>query len=151
VSRPPPPRASPRPHIERPDDDRRARPVARSPTPASRIHQYEYLKDKLGELDEHFEDTLKKHDNKLTWRSVAVAISAVGAGVVASILFIDNRVRAETDAGVAVMTEKHEALKVRVETLEKRFDRFDQKLDLVLDAQRVPQWKRPPPMDGGKP
>jgi hypothetical protein len=146
--RPPPPRASPRLQLERDDEQQDSSELT---NPGFPIHQYEYLKDKLGELDEHFENTLKKHDNKLTWRSVAVAISAVGAGVVASILFIDNRVRAETDAGVAVMTEKHEALKVRVETLEKRFDRFDQKLDLVLDAQRVPQWKRPPPMDGGKP
>jgi hypothetical protein len=92
---------------------------------------------------------LARHDNKLTWRSIFIAVGAVASGVVLGIIFIDNRVQAQTDAGVRVVQAEQKAIEARVQTLEKRFDRFDQKMDLMLDAQRVPDWKRPPPLDGG--
>lgn len=81
--------------------------------------------------------------------TLLTAIGVVLVAVVASIVFVDNRVAAQTDAGVAVIKAENKAMDARVTTLEKRFDRFDQKMDLLLDAQRVPEWKRPPPLDGG--
>lgn len=98
----------------------------------------------------------EEHDSFMSKiKALAGAIAVVAGSVVAVILFVDNRVLAQTDAGVKVMTEKHDALKGRVETLEKRFDRFEERTDkqmnLLLDAARVPETKRPPPLekDGG--
>lgn len=94
---------------------------------------------------------LQRHDNKLTMRSVLVAIGAVAMGTVTAVMFVDNRVQAQVDAGTRVQAAEQKALDTRLQTLEKRFDRFDAKMDLLLDAQRVPAWKRPPPSDGGSP
>lgn len=88
-------------------------------------------------------------------RDLAVAIGAVGFAVVASIIFVDNRVAAQTDAGMKVQSARHEALETRVKTLEQRFDRFedrtDKQMNAALDALRVPLAARPPPLplDGG--
>lgn len=109
----------------------------------------------LNPLDEMKTDpslhaALQRHDNKLTVRSVFIAVGAVATGVIAGLMFIDARVAAAADAGVRVVTAEQKGLDARVTTLEKRFDRFDTKLDLALDAMRVPQWKRPPSEDGGQ-
>lgn len=99
------------------------------------------------------EKAVEKPQSKV--RDVVVAIGAVLSAVVVSIIFVDNRVAAQTDAGVKVMEERHEALKGRVEVLEQRFNRFearnDQQMNLALDALRVPQSARPSPLDGGVP
>ena len=122
-----PPRPSPRPNI-RPD-----------------------LGDDEPQTDPRLQAAFARHEQKLTLRSVGFAIAAVAGTVVAGILFVDNRVAAQTDAGVAVIKAEQKGLDARVTTMEKRLDRVDDKLDLLLDAARVPQWKRPAPLDGGRP
>lgn len=102
------------------------------------------------------EEMLLRHDDRLTLRSILVAVCAVGIGVVTAVMFIDNRVAAQTKASGEVEAAKAEALKARVETLEQRFNRFeertDKQLNAALDALRVPPTKRPPPLneDGGQ-
>lgn len=112
-----------------------------------------YLKLKLAAEREILEESLAKHDNKLTLRSIVVAVAAVGAAVVTGILFVDNRVQAQVDAGVRVQAAEVRGIDTRVTTLEKRFDRFEERTDkqmnAVLDALRVPETKRPPKLDGG--
>lgn len=87
---------------------------------------------------------------KLSLKSILAGVALVAASTVSTILLIDNRVRAETEQTAKVMEATHKALDARVTTLEKRFDRFDQKLDAVMDTLDVPASKRPPPMDGGR-
>lgn len=96
---------------------------------------------------------LEQQGHKLTLRSMAAAIAAVATTVVAGLIFIDNRVAAQTDAGVRVLDAQQKGIDARVTTMEKRLDRVDDKLDLLLDAARVPKWKRPVPLtaDGGVP
>jgi hypothetical protein len=48
------------------------------------------------------------------------------------------------------MAAEQKAVDARVATMEKRMDRVDEKLDLLLDAALVPAWKRPAPLDGGE-
>jgi len=128
---PPPPAASPRPpklHEGKTD-------------PAIRI------------IRPWMEEALKRHDNKLTLRSVLVAAAAVATSVIAGIIFIDNRVSAQTDAGMRATAAELKGQDARVTTLEKRFDRFEERTDkqmnLLLDAARVPEMKRPPRLDAG--
>lgn len=99
--------------------------------------------------DPHLRAALDRHDNKLTVRSVLIAGGALVAGITTAIIFVDNRVAAQTDAGVRVLAAEQRAIDTRLTTTEKRLDRFDDKLDLLLDAARVPAWKRPP-SDGGQ-
>jgi hypothetical protein len=154
----------PPPTFTPPPGGERSRPVedAQDPmevtNPGFPLFQYDYLKRKLSELDGHFEQNLKRHDNKLTVRSIMVAVGAVTAGVIAAVLFVDNRVAAQTDAGIKGVVEQVKGQDARLTTLEKRFDRFDEKLDraseqneIMLDRLGVPKWKRPPPLDGGTP
>lgn len=90
---------------------------------------------------------------ELNWQgaklTVATAVVAVGTafGAYRAVL---AEAAAQTDAGVRVMAAEQRALDARVTTMEKRLDRVDDKLDLLLDAARVPMWKRPAPMDGGQ-
>jgi hypothetical protein len=133
MSEHPRPQASPRPPTNQELDD------GRELTPAEGVVSIELLRRKLAELP-------APHSRLST---LLTAIGVVLVAVVASIVFVDNRVAAQTDAGVAVIKAENKAMDARVTTLEKRFDRFDQKMDLLLDAQRVPEWKRPPPLDGG--
>lgn len=89
---------------------------------------------------------------ELNWQgaklTIATAVVAVGTafGAYRAIL---SEAAAQTDAGVRVLAAEQRAIDVRLTTTEKRLDRFDDKLDLLLDAARVPQWKRPP-SDGGQ-
>lgn len=92
--------------------------------------------------------------SELNWQgaklTVATVVVAVGTAF-GAFTFIRNEARAQTDAGMQVETAERKALEVRVQTLEKRFDRFDQKMDAALDALRVPQSARPPPLpDAGR-
>lgn len=107
-------------------------------------------------LDEPLTDpslhaALSRHDNKLTMRSLLIACGALVTGVATFFVFIDSRIAYATDAGVRVIAAEQKAVDARVTTMEKRVDRIDEKLDLLLDAARVPQWKRPAPLDGGLP
>jgi hypothetical protein len=120
--------------------------VIASPKPPSNPPE----KTQTGEFRAVVQPMLDEHDNKLTWRSVLIAITSVAVGTVTAIIFVDNRVRAETDAGMQVQSAELKAVDARVTTLEKRFDRFDAKMDALLDAAHVPQSKRPP-RDGGDP
>ena len=124
----------------------RFRPPLPRPSPQPPLNPLDEMK-----TDPALHAALQRHDNKLTWRSVFIAVCAVAMSVTTAILFIDNRVAAQTDAGVRVISAEQKAIDARVTTLEKRFDRFDAKLDLALDAMRVPQSVRPPPIDGGLP
>lgn len=102
------------------------------------------------------EEKLRSHDQKMTFRgwlmAMVTAIGAVAVTVTLTLMFLDNRVLAQTAQANAVQDAKLTAAVSRVETLEKRFDRFDTKMDLMLDAQRVPLSVRPPPLqlDGGR-
>lgn len=81
--------------------------------------------------------------------TVATAVVAVGTAF-GAYRFVLSEAAAQTDAGMRVQAAEQKALDVRVTTLEKRFDRFDQKMDALLDANHVPASKRPPPLDGGE-
>jgi uncharacterized coiled-coil protein SlyX len=104
--------------------------------------------------DPKLHEALRRHDNKLTVRSVIVAVGAVAASVVAGLIFIDNRVRAETDAGVKVHEQRITTLEQNATTdrektshelkrVNKKVDRLEDKMDLLLDKANVPQSKRP--------
>jgi len=151
----PPPASSPRPHADRMDE------LDDEPTtnPGAAV-DVEYLKRKLGELEKGVEGALAAHDNKLTFRSVVVAVFAVGASVITAILFIDNRVQAQTDAGVRVEASRLTALEqtssadraqndVRFRRIEEGQLRTDKKLDALLDRLNV-QNPAPTPIDGGR-
>lgn len=124
-------------------------------TPAYGLATNQYVKDKVDPLLARL-------------RALAAAIGIVASAVVAVIIFIDNRVQAQTDAGVKVHEE-------RITTLEQqrkddkaevniRFDRVElnqnadhsliigvsQKMDALLRAQGVPN-PAPTPKDGGGP
>jgi hypothetical protein len=101
--------------------------------------------------DPRMHAALARHDNKLTLRSVAIAAGTLATGIAMFFVFIDARIAHATDAGVRVQAAELKAVDARVTTMEKRLDRVDDKLDLLLDAARVPTWKRPPPLDGGSP
>ncbi len=69
--------------------------------------------------------------------------------------------REAADSGVAEVKAQQAAIEARLTTLEKKADRSDakqdrqdQKIDLLLDAARVPFSRRPPPVpplaDGGR-
>jgi hypothetical protein len=87
-----------------------------------------------------------------TLQSLVTAAGAVGAAVIGAIIFFDNRVQAQVDAGLSLQAQKHEVLQHQVNRLETNQDRLEQKVDLLLDAARVPMWKRPldPAPDGGR-
>jgi len=91
--------------------------------------------------------------SELNWQgaklTIATAVIAVGTAF-GAYRFVLSEAAAQTDAGMRVQAAELKAVEVRVETLEKRFDRFDQKMDAALDALRVPQSARPPPVDGGR-
>lgn len=84
-------------------------------------------------------------------RALGVVSGVIVTSVAGFFVFMDNRVEAQTKKANEVQSEKHDALKARVETLEKRFDRFEERTDkqmnAALDALRVPDTKRPPPLD----
>ncbi len=121
------------------------------PIPSPRPPENPPDRTQSGEFRAVVEPMLKEHDNKLTVRSVVVAIAAVAMGTFTAVTFVHNRVAAQGDAGVRVQAAEAKADEARVPTMEQRLDRVDDKLDLLLDAARVPAWKRPPPRDGGEP
>jgi cell division protein FtsB len=129
-------------------------PIEPSPQPPKNPDDRTQSGEMRAVVEPMLEESMRQHDRKMTFRgwlmAVITAVGAVAATVVITLIFIDNRVLAQTAQSNAVQDAKQEALKARVETLEKRFDRFDAKMDLMLDAQRVPEWKRPPPLDGGR-
>lgn len=92
-----------------------------------------------------------------------IKTGGVGLGVLlAAVTFLDKRVAAQTDSGMKGVVEVQKGQDARVTTLEKRSDRTDalldvqnQKIDLLLNAARVPLRLRPDPVpplepDGGK-
>lgn len=87
----------------------------------------------------------KRTDLKLIGVAVVSISTAFGAYRV-----VLSEAAAQTDAGVRVLSAELRGHESRLTTSEKRVDRMDDKLDLLLDAARVPQWKRPPPLDGGQ-
>lgn len=136
-------------------------------TPAHGIATPLFVKARVAQVEEEMNALLKKQDTSLNLRGVVVGIASVAASVIAVIIFLDNRVAAQTDAGIKV----HEQ---RIATLEQqrtadrkeandRLERFElnqnadhavglgnsQKLDALLAAQRVPN-PAPTPKDGGQ-
>jgi hypothetical protein len=92
--------------------------------------------------------------SELNWQgaklTIAMSVVAV-ATAFGAYRFVLNEAAAQTDAGMRVQAGEQKALEARITTLEKRFDRFDAKMDAALDALRVPQSARPPPMPDGGP
>src|SRR5690606_22258380 len=97
--------------------------------------------------------------NRLTLRSLAVAISVVALGVTSVLIFVDNRVQAQTDAGVKVHEARIGTLEqqraadrtennARFERLEASQSRAEKQLDALLDRLNVPN-PAPAPKDGG--
>ena len=97
---------------------------------------------------------LQRHDWKLTVRSIIIAGSALIGGIVSVLVFVDNRVAAQTDAGVKVHEQRIVTLEQNAKDdrekqahdmrrINKKVDRLEDKLDLLLDKANVPQSKRP--------
>lgn len=93
------------------------------------------------------------------FKALAAAVVVVAGGVVAVLIFVDNRVQAQTDAGVKVHEARIGNLEqqraadrgennARFERLEAGQARTDAKLDAILDRLRVPN-PAPTPKDGG--
>lgn len=143
AERPPRPSPSPRPQTERPElgelEEPQTDPRLLAHDPQA-LHQY--LKQKRDEEHAAFMGKIK---------ALAAAIAVVAAAVIGAILFLDNRVEAQTKRHLEVQTERHDVLKGRVDRVEQQASNFDKKLDLALDALRVPQSVRPQPLDGGRP
>ena len=99
----------------------------------------------------------QKMHSELNWQgaklTIAMCVVAVGTAF-GAYAFILNAAAAQTDAGMRVQAAEQKALDTRVTTLEKRFDRFEERTDkqmnAALDALGVSNSKRPPPLDGGK-
>lgn len=138
ATEPPQPLPSPRPPVVDGSDGR---------TPAYGVATPPYVQRKVDEV-------LSK------LRTLGVAVAAVAATVVAAIVFVDNRVQAQTDAGVRVHENRIGTLEqqrkedrsenaTRFERLEAGQARTDAKLDAVLDRLRVPN-PAPTPKDGGQ-
>lgn len=108
-----------------------------------------------GEMRAIVEPLLKEHDNKLTFRSVLVAVGSVIVATVTALVFIDNRVQAGTDAGVKVHESRIIALEQQVPQL--RQEVFDARSELrelykaVVDKKRSAVLEQPVPQarDGG--
>jgi hypothetical protein len=81
-------------------------------------------------------------------RDIAVAIAAVGTSVIVALIFVDNRVAAQTDAGVKVMQSRVTALEQQVPQL--RQEVFQGRLDTqalykaVMDGKRQERLEQPP-------
>lgn len=89
----------------------------------------------VGYFKRKMEEMLRQHDNKLTWRSVFVAIGAVAAAVIAGILFIDTRVAAQTDAGVKVHETRIVALEQQVPQIRK--EQYEYRTDTRADMKAL--------------
>lgn len=107
-----------------------------------------YLKAKLNaERAERAaeEKRLKNSGWIRTLTALGVLLTAFGGGF----MVVVNEARAQARQEVASVDAGQKGLEARVKTVERRLDRVDDKLDLLLDAAHVPAWKRPPPEDGG--
>lgn len=87
--------------------------------------------------------------------SVAAVVGAIGIAF-GGFFALRNEARAQVDAGLSVQRQREDVLRGRVDGLEEQLrrleakqDRSETKLDLVLDALRVPAYARPQ-QDGGK-
>jgi hypothetical protein len=146
----------PSPHPPEPDDDEPR-------TDPGRAVDVEYLKAKL-------EEVASLHDRKIRnsgWlRTVVATIGGTGIAIAMFVLFVDNRVRAQTDAGVLVheqriVTLEEQRKSDRVE-MNGRLERIEtnanadhalalgvsQKVDRLLEKFNVPN-PAPTPTDGG--
>ncbi|TAL42417.1 MAG: hypothetical protein EPN91_08540 [Salinibacterium sp.] len=100
----------------------------------------------------------EKMHSELNWQgaklTAAMCVVAIGTAF-GAYAFVMNSASAQTDAGLKPLAEIQKAQDARLTTLEKRFDRFEERTDkqmnLLLDAARVPETKRPAPLqkDGG--
>lgn len=137
-----PPRLSP----GVPHDDA---PLEHEKTPAHFLVTAEYVKRKLGELP-----APERHSRL---KDLVVAVGAVAAAVVASIIFVDNRVAAQTDAGIKGHESRIVALEQQVPQL--REEVFQGRLDTqalykaVMEGRRQERLEKPlapPAKDGGQ-
>ncbi len=133
------PRTTPKPYRE--DDD------AEPTTNPGMTVDVAYLKRKLAEELAESE----KHVKNSGWiRSGALLLGLIGT-IGLGYQWLLNEARAQARREIAATDAGLKGLDARVTTTEKRLDRIDDKLDLALDALRVPLSKRPPPVDGGNP
>lgn len=85
--------------------------------------------------------------NKINVQSIIVAIGAVAVAVCTSLLFIDNRVHAQTDAGIAVHESRIVALEQQVPQL--RTEVYEGRQDtralqeVIMTNQRSDRLSRP--------
>lgn len=117
------------------------------------------MKIDAGYLSRKLEEVAKLHDRKIRnggWLMTVVGtIAACGVTVALFVLFVDNRVKAETDAGVAVHESRITALEQQVPQLrqelhEARQDTHDL-YKAVMEGKRSERLERPlPPLDGGR-
>lgn len=96
------------------------------------------------------------HPSKL--RDLVVAVASVAGAVVVVLIFFDNRVAAQTDAGIKAQESRIKALEQQVPQL--REEVYQGRLDTqalykaVMDGKRQDRLERPlppPPTDGGTP
>lgn len=90
-------------------------------------------------------------------RRVSLGQMVAFLGVCFGALFeVRREAQAQVDAGLSLQEQKHAALQKQVDhqdatirRTEDKVDRLDRKVDVVLDALRVPERKRPPRADAG--
>lgn len=117
----------------------------------------EYFKRNLGE-------SLSEHDRKMTIRgwlmAFAAAVASVATVVVLAIVFIDNRVQAQTDAGTREHANRITTLEQqrtadrqenneKIEELRSGATRMEKKMNALLDRLDVKD-PAPTPKDAGR-
>jgi len=124
-------------------------PLGEEPTtnPGATVN-VSYLRAKLHE-------EFKAKGRRDWFRDILIAVGAVGASVVAGILFVDNRVQAQTDAGVRVHESRIVALEqqqaqVRTDVHEVQLD-IRELYKVVQTGRRSSRLEQPVPMqDSGR-
>ncbi len=129
-----------------------------------KLSEHEYKKrmaawERQQELEKA--EALGKTKAEAFWRRVW-AIGAAGGVLILSTVGVVAWAQSKIDGGVAPVvkdlaeykaeeSDKHKAIDRHFERQDEKLDRMDQKIELILDAERVPKWKRPiEPKDGGK-
>ncbi len=151
----PKPRASPTP-LDAPEGD----------TNPGYPVDVEYVRRKVNLAREAVHEEFKEKGRKDWFRNFVVAVGAVAATVVAVLVFVDNRVQAQTDAGMKVEAAERVALEKRVSTTEQQVmqlraeqfqyrkethDDFKELQNVVLTGQRSHQLDKPVlPPDAGR-
>lgn len=112
------------------------------------------------QTDPSLQAAFQRHDSKLTVRSIVIAAGSLATGLAAVLIFLDNRVAAQTDAGIRVHEARITAAEqtassdraqnnIRFQRIEDGQLRTDKKLDALLDRLNVAN-PAPTPKDAGR-